>query len=243
MDKIITSKLNCISSDGMTRINEKKEKIEKAAAILENVKPLSSFEYGKWKRIPKSHTMKIAVLRVLSPQTRVSSLRSLEYSTDLDDLLTDISDEQIEDILRRHRIRFPRQKVKAVKFVRSIDWVNIIQELEKFSGGSLEEEREARLRVMNRTLGMGLKTVSDFLKDIGFSKHLAVLDSRNLNFLKSLGLATENLKASMLSNRKIYYELEDIENEIANQLGITVSELDERVMTYTRIPGELPHRI
>jgi len=63
-------------------MNEKKERIEKASAILENVKPSSLFEYGKWKRVPKSHVMKIAVLRVLSPQTKVSSLRSLEYSLD-----------------------------------------------------------------------------------------------------------------------------------------------------------------
>ena len=220
-----------------------KKKIEKAAAILQNVKPSSLFEYGKWKRIPKSSLMKIAVLRALSPQTKVSSLRSLEYSTDLDYLLTDISDEQVEDTLRRHRIRFPKQKVKAVKHVRSIDWMNVIQELEKFSGSSLEKERVARIRVMNRTFGMGLKTVSDFLKDIGFSKHLAVLDSRNLNFLKSVGLASEDLKASKLSNPRIYYDLEDLENEMAKQLRITVSELDEKIMTYTATAKELPHRI
>lgn len=221
----------------------KKEKIEKAAAILKNIRPLSPFAYGKWKRIPESDVMKIALLRVLSSQTRVSSLRSLEYSTDIDDLLTDIPDERIEDVLRRHRIRFPKRKVKAVKLARSIDWINMIEGLEKFSGGSLQQEREVRNRVMNRTFGMGLKTASDFLKDIGFSKHLAVLDSRNLNLLKSLGLASGKLKASMLSNHRIYYELEDIENKIANELGITVSELDERIMTYTGTPKEMPHRI
>jgi len=226
----------------MTIIRDR-EKIEKAAIILEDVKPSNPFEYGKWKRIPKSSLVKIAVVRALSPQTRVSNLRSLEYSTDLDKLLTDISDERIEAILRKHRIRFPKRKVKAVKLVRSINWVDTIRALEKFSGRSLEDEREARIRVMKRTFGMGLKTVSDFLKDIGFSKHLAVLDSRNLRFLKSVGIAPENLKASRLSDRRIYYELEDIENEMANQIGIMVSELDEKIMTYTGTPKELPHRI
>jgi thermostable 8-oxoguanine DNA glycosylase len=75
------------------------------------------------------------------------------------------------------------------------------------------------------------------------SKRLAVLDSRNLNFLKSLGIASEDLKASKLSNRRIYCDLEDLENEIADQLGVTVSELDERIMTCTSTSGELPHRI
>lgn len=217
--------------------------IERAAAILEKVKPSNPFTYGKWRSITRSDLRKIAVVRVLSPQTRVSSLRSLEYSVDLDELLTNIPDERIEEILRKHNIRFPKRKVKAVKLVRSIDWASMIKGLEKFSGRSLDEEREARVRILERTFGMGFKTVSDFLKDIGFSKHLAVLDSRNLKFLKSVGLTSEDLKASRLSNRRIYYELEDIENELASQLGITVSELDEKIMTYTGSPGEMPHRI
>ena len=103
---------------------------------------------------------KIAVVRALSPQTRVSSLRSLEYSADLDELLADISDDRIESILRRHKIRFPKRKVKAVRLVRSIYWVKIIRDLEKLSGRGVEDEREARIR-MERTFGMGLKTVSD----------------------------------------------------------------------------------
>lgn len=222
-------------------MDEIQANIKRAAAILRNVRPSNPFEYGKWRRISKSDLTKIAVVRALSPQTRVSSLRSLEYSTELDELLTDISDERIEDILRKHRIRFPKRKVEAVKLVRSIDWVNMIKSLEKISGRSLDEEREVRMRILKKTFGMGLKTVSDFLKDIGFSKYLAVLDSRNLRFLKSVGTAPENLKASRLSDHRIYYELEDIENEMANQLGITVSELDEKIMTYTGT--ELPHKI
>ena len=233
----------CNISDTVTKMDEIKANIKRVAAILENVKPSNPFEYGKWRRISKSDLTKIAVVRALSPQTRVSSLRSLEYSADLDELLTDISDDRIEYILRKHRIRFPKRKVKAVKLVRSIDWVNMIKSLEKFSGRSLVEEREVRIRIMQRTFGMGLKTVSDFLKDIGFSRHLAVLDSRNLRFLKTVGIAPANLKASKLSNHRIYYELEDLENEIANQLGITVSELDEKIMTYTGTSRELPHRI
>jgi thermostable 8-oxoguanine DNA glycosylase len=220
-----------------------REKIEKAAAILENVRPSNPFEYGKWRRITKYDLTKIAVVRALSPQTRVSSLRSLEYSADLDELLTDISDDRIESILRRHKIRFPKRKVKAVRLVRSIGWMKTIRDLEKLSGRSVEDEREARIRIMKRTFGMGLKTVSDLLKDIGFSKHLAVLDSRNLRFLKSVGVAPKIMKASRLSDRRIYFELEDIENEIANRLGITVSELDEKIMTYTGASGELPHRV
>lgn len=219
------------------------DKIGYAAAILKKVEPLNSVEYEKWKNISRSQVLKIALLRVLSPQTRVVHLRSLEYSTDLDTLLTDLSDAQIEDILRRHRIRFPKRKVKAVKLVRSTDWIMMLRDLEHLSSGHLEDEREARSRIMLKTYGMSLKTVSDFLKDIGFSKHLAVLDSRNLKFLKAFGLASLNLKPGRLSNGRIYCELEDIENDIASKLGISVSELDERIMVYSGTPSEIPHKI
>jgi len=220
-----------------------KEAIEKATQILMNIKPRSLFEYRKWKRILGSDLKKIALLRALSPQTKVVNLRSLEYSSDVDDLTADISDEKVEHILRKHNIRFPRQKVKVVKAVRSVDWMKMICSLEELCGGGLTKEREARARIMHEVFGMGWKTTSDFLKDIGFSRQLAVLDSRNLNFLKSVGLTYESLKASMLSNPHVYYELENIENEVADQLGITVSDLDERIMTYTGTSKELPHVI
>lgn len=89
--------------------------IEKAVAILKNVKPQSPFEYGKWKQTPESSIMKIALLRILSPQTKVVYLRNLEYSTDLDKLLYNLSRKEIEVILRKHKIRYAEKKVKTSK--------------------------------------------------------------------------------------------------------------------------------
>lgn len=90
---------------------------------------------------------------------------------------------------------------------------------------------------------MGFKTSSDFLKDIGFSKYLAVIDSRNLRFLKSVGLADLQLKTRDIPKSKIYFSLENIENEIAGRLNITVSELDERIMIYMGTGEERSHRL
>jgi len=42
---------------------------------------------------------------------------------------------------------------------------------------------------------MRLKTASDFLKDIGFSKYLAVLDSRVLGFFQDISLVPKEFKS------------------------------------------------
>lgn len=203
--------------------------------VLRNIEPQNLFLFGKWKRVSQSVIRKIAILRLCSPQTRVASLRDLEYSDDdMDKLLkSGTSEEEVSTILRKYEIRFPSQKAKRIKHLLALDIFGLVQSIEDLSGASLNQERRARERVMEKIDGMGLKTSSDFLKDIGFSKYLAVLDSRNLKFLKSVGLAPKQLKADGLSKRGVYHELEDIENELAKKIGITVSELDEKIMAYT----------
>ena len=213
-----------------------------AVNLIKNIEPQSVFEFKKWKRISGSSIKKIAVLRVCSAGTRVINLRNLEYSLDIDKLLlNEISDDEILEILRKYKIRFPNQKAKRIKCLLSFNVISLIQDIEKLSGASLSQERRAREHIMAAINGMGLKTASDFLKDIGFSRYLAVLDSRNLRFLQNVNLVSRHLKPKQLSKRKIYYELEDIENELARRLGITVSELDEKIMTYTGEEG--PHKI
>jgi thermostable 8-oxoguanine DNA glycosylase len=214
----------------------------RAIQTLSQIQPQSPFEFGKWQRLSPSDVKKIAILRVCSPQTRVANLRDLEYSPDLNQLLqATTTDSDIKTILTRHGIRFPKNKAKAVKHVLSIDTLGMVRDLMEHSGASLDEERKARLKIKSEMRGMGLKTSSDFLKDIGFSKYLAVLDSRNLRFLQEMGLAPRSLSAGDLQERDTYYRLEDIENELAARMDRTVSELDERIMAYTG--DEAPHAI
>lgn len=60
---------------------------KQAVDVLKNVKPTTSFQFGKWRKLGESSLKKIAILRVASPQTRVAALRSLEYSQDLEYLV------------------------------------------------------------------------------------------------------------------------------------------------------------
>lgn len=209
----------------------------RAVDALRNIGPQSPFIFGKWKGLSESAIKKIAILRLCSPQTKALNLRSLENSSDLDELVkNETPEEKCLAILKNHRIRFPARKVEYIRYLLSFNILGLIQSMEKLSGTSLSQERKARKQVIAEIRGMGLKVASDFLKDIGFSKYLAVLDSRNLRFLRDTGLTSKQLE-----DKEAYYKLEDIENELAKKIGITVSELDERIMAYTGKEG--PHRM
>lgn len=212
----------------------------RAATALKNIEPQSPFIYGKWKNMAESNIKKIAILRICSPQTKVAKLRSLEFSLDINKLLNIKIEEEILDILRKYGIRFPPTKTNRIIQLQLINMMNLILSIEELSGVSLNQERKSRKRVISEIKGMGLKTASDFLKDIGFSKYLAVLDSRNLRFLQNFGLAPKNLKANKLNRQKLYFNLEDVENELAKKMEITVSEVDEKIMAYTGDEG--PHK-
>ena len=234
-----------IEDEKFKHISEKESDLEEAYTIainiLRDIEPQSSFIFGKWKRISQSDIKKIAILRICSSQTKVINLRNLEYSPEIDELLNKISDEEILTILRKYKIRFPNQKTKWIHHLLSLDILALIREIEEFSGMSLGQERRARERISIEIKGMGLKTASDFLKDIGFSRYLAVLDSRTLRFFQDTGLASKKIKVNELSKREVYYKLEYIENVLAKKMGITVSELDEKIMAYTG--EEKPHKI
>jgi len=224
------------------QINEPSEDAYiRAVNALRNIKPKSIFIFGKWEKISENDLKKIAILRICSSQTRVSNLRNLEYSPDLNKLVKGPPEKEISAILRKHGIRFPEKKTKWIKNLLSLDIVSLIQKMKTLSGKSLSQERKARKQIVKTINGIGLKTASDFLKDIGFSKYLAVLDSRNLKFLQNMELAPKHLKPNDLSKQIVYYKLEEVENKLAKKIGITVSELDEKIMAYTG--EERPHKI
>jgi thermostable 8-oxoguanine DNA glycosylase len=206
--------------------------IEQAANLLRKIKPEKMPEFGAWKKLSEEEVKRRAILSVLSPQTRASHIDNLESSRESATLITGSSGESIFEILRRFKIRFPKSKVAKVKSARTVNWTTLLQDLSKLAGATIVEERKARLKVEDSVFGFGLKTTSDFLKNIGFSKYLAVLDSRNLRFLKVAGLVPRNTQPNF-SNINTYYEFENLENAIANYLAITVSELDERIMVFT----------
>ena len=95
-----------------------------------------------------------------------------------------MSTDGIAILLKASQIRFPNQKAKRIIHNKKIEIKELLTDIHMLSGIDLQYERWARLILRDELIGLGLKEISNFLKWIGFSKYLAILDSINLCFLK-----------------------------------------------------------
>lgn len=75
---------------------------------------------------------------------------------------------------------------------------------------------------MENIKGLGYKEASHFLRNIGFT-NLAIIDFHIVDLLIKNGLLNEKPKS--LSKKK-YIEIEDILKEIAEDLNLSLGELD-----------------
>lgn len=96
--------------------------------------------------------------------------------------------------------------------------------------------RDARRRLASEVSGLGPKQASLFLRNIGYSAHVAVLDIHVLTYMSWVGL-TEAPMRSVSTVRK-YEVLEDAFIEHANSLGYTPDRFDIAVWVVMRVAKE-----
>jgi N-glycosylase/DNA lyase len=114
------------------------------------------------------------------------------------------------------RYRFPRSKAAQI----ADSWFAFAQVKDVFHNylASFNDERSARNDVAAKFPGLGLKQASMLMRDIGFSKNLAVIDTHILWFAsKTLGFDAD------AQTEKRYLKLE---NELIEQAGRFCVELN-----------------
>jgi N-glycosylase/DNA lyase len=84
--------------------------------------------------------------------------------------------------------------------------------------------KNARISIMSSALGAGPKQASLFLRNIGYSADLAVLDTHVLQYMRWMGL-TDRAESSV-QNLKTYEDLEHAFRDHVRELGFTVGEYD-----------------
>jgi N-glycosylase/DNA lyase len=128
------------------------------------------------------------------------------------------------------KYRFPnvraRDIVKAAKVMLS----------EKLSLSELlarhNSERTVRDILVAKIPGIGLKEASHFLRDIGYSNNLAIIDSHVVSFLAEIkAISPEEAK---LINRSIYFELENILQKLCKKHDVSLAIFDMAVWRYMR---------
>lgn len=107
--------------------------------------------------------------------------------------------------------------------------------LRSFLEGS-RDIRDARRRLAMEVSGLGPKQASLFLRNIGYTTHVAVLDIHVLTYMSWVGL-TETLMTSIPTVRK-YEALEDAFIEHAYSFGYTPDRFDLAVWVVVRVAKE-----
>ncbi|HZK61315.1 MAG TPA: hypothetical protein VFC41_04515 [Anaerovoracaceae bacterium] len=92
---------------------------------------------------------------------------------------------------------------------------------------------EARNRIMNACAGIGPKQSSMFLRNIGYSSNLAIIDSHVLKFMYKKGLTINN--NGYIRQHSEYFNLENNFLQYAKEVGINPGDLDMAIWTVMRM--------
>jgi len=125
-----------------------------------------------------------------------------------------LSEDELREELKRHSYRFPG---RAEYICANRKYEDIDRILDGFS-----DERKAREWLVKNIKGFGYKEASHFLRNIGY-KNVAIIDRHILRIAKRHGLIREIPKNL---NKKAYLEIEEKIEKVANELGITLAEID-----------------
>lgn len=93
-------------------------------------------------------------------------------------------------------------------------------------------EEDARSLLIRNISGFGLKEASHFLRNIGYSKKLAIIDTHIISFLEEIN-ALSAFQSKAITP-KIYLALEDTLQEICEDRGLLLSIFDMAVWHYMR---------
>jgi N-glycosylase/DNA lyase len=95
-----------------------------------------------------------------------------------------------------------------------------------------DSERTVRDILVAKIPGIGLKEASHFLRDIGYSNNLAIVDSHVISFLAEIN-AISRAEVKMM-NRSTYFELENILQKLCKEHNVSLSAFDMAVWRYMR---------
>ena len=93
-------------------------------------------------------------------------------------------------------------------------------------------EGELRKLMVEHLGGVGFKEASHFLRNVGYSSSLAIIDTHIISFMKKANLIPE--ATSGVRSRNEYVELESILIEISENNGLDLSTLDMAMWLYMK---------
>lgn len=102
---------------------------------------------------------------------------------------------------------------------------------------AFDDDRAARKWLVRHLPGLGFKQASMFLRDIGFSQDLAVLDRHTLDYMALVGLRAPGQRYVQTSSQ--YLGLEDSLRDHASGLGYSLGHLDRAIWVVMRARAQI----
>ncbi|MCM8760076.1 MAG: N-glycosylase/DNA lyase [Candidatus Omnitrophica bacterium] len=163
----------------------------------------------------KNEILKELCFCLLTPQSRAEVCWNCVVKTYkiLNDEKTDCS--VLEGLLRG--VRFYKTKAKRLLEAK----LKINQVIEMLVSAKTAEEK--RNWLVQNVSGLGMKEATHFLRNIGMSEDLAILDRHILRKLEKIGVI-KNIPASL--TQKKYLKIEKKIQQFSKKIGIPVSHLD-----------------
>jgi len=125
---------------------------------------------------------------------------------------------KVQNILKHNNVRFHRKKATyLLGAVKNFDNLWRLLNKKRLSDFALRE------KIAETVKGMGYKEVSHFLRNIGYSFELAILDRHVLKNLQAFGAISEVPKSM---TKKEYLEIEKKMVKFSQKLGIPIVDLD-----------------
>lgn len=96
---------------------------------------------------------------------------------------------------------------------------------------NFNSEKKARRFLVDNISGMGLKQASHFLRNIGFSKSLAIVDTHVISFLVEIGELSTRISTVTPA---VYMKLENVLMNLCNNLELELSIFDMAIWKHMR---------
>lgn len=141
--------------------------------------------------------------------------RSMAIQKEVGRGFVELNEGELANKLRELGHRYPRSRARYI--VEARKYLGTLKSI----ASSTRDELALREWLVKHMKGLGYKEASHFLRNLGFT-NVAILDFHVLNLLDKYGVVE---KPRTLTKRK-YLEIESLLRRIAEELGVTLGELD-----------------
>jgi len=147
--------------------------------------------------------------------------------------VNDETAQNISDLLRnsdgKSGYRFYKSRAKYIaSTLQNLESVNLTTHLDESTTA-----REARAIVTQNVIGFGPKQTSLFLRNIGYTYELGILDAHVLKFMKMNGLYTGDIPTGFTFKK--YTQIEEELIDFARDVDIPVGILDQAIWIVMRV--------